>query len=421
MTTKRTDWISVIEASYSLDGSHQEWLDNLYDCVRPLLDPGMGSSAWIFHCMPTAFRLGEHTTRAPRFLNALNRAGHGVAPEEWFDLTYRGGHTVGTASELIYPRLPDRKRVFLGLTRGRSKDLFMAGGQSGTGFGVAFGVLLRDQRFPTAMERKRWPRIGAHLGAALRLRGVARGIGLESPQIEAILDSGGTMHDGRTEATATLARDNLREAVRRIERTRTTAGRSDPDAAMDQWEGLVDGRWSLADRFDTDGRRFVVAIRNDPAYPDPRGLTRRERQVAELVGLGRSAKEIAYTLGVSDAAVTNCTARAQEKLGLSSRAELAVFFAQNGLRRKLAEVTIAGERLLVGAYPLVDERRVANLTVAERDVVVHLIAGSTNRDIARRRGSSERTIANQLQSIFRKLGARSRGELAARLHSAPVH
>lgn len=175
------------------------------------------------------------------------------------------------------------------------------------------------------------------------------------------------------------------------------------------------GRWSLVDKFDTDGKRFVVAIRNDPAYRDPRGLTRRERQIAELVGLGRTTKQISYALGVSDAAVTNCLAGAQHKLGLCSRSELAAFFAQNGLRRKLAEVAVAEEKLLVGAYPLVDERLVANLTAAEREIVVHLVSGSTNGDIARRRGSSERTVANQVQSIFRKLGARSRSELASRL------
>ena len=88
---------------------------------------------------------------------------------------------------------------------------------------------------------------------------------------------------------------------------------------MESWEGLVDGRWSLVDRFDTDGRRFVVAVKNDPAHPDPRGLTTREREIAEFVGLGRSTKQIGYTLGVSLSAVTNLTAQAQEKLGLSSR------------------------------------------------------------------------------------------------------
>ena len=417
MTLRRTDWVALIEASYSLEGSDRQWLDGLFDCAEPLLDRGMGCAAWTFRCTPATFRLGELSTRGSTFSKAVCRAGHALAPDKWFDLTYRMGHAVGTASQLIYPHLPYRNGIFQRLTADRSTDLFMTGGVSATGLGVAFGVLLRSQRNATAMERKRWQQISAHLGAGLRLRAATRNLVMESPGVEAVLDSGGTMHHGREDATANPARENLREAVRCIERARANAGRLDPDAAMDRWEALVSGRWSLVDRFDTDGKRFVVAIKNDPAHPDPRGLTPRERQVAELVGLGRSTKEIGYTLGISNAAVTNCTARAEEKLGLSSRTELVNFFAQYGLRRKLAEVAVCGERLLIGAYPLIDEQRVSGLTEAERDVVAHLIAGSTNADIAARRCSSEYTVANQLQSIFRKLEVRSRNELAVKLQA----
>jgi hypothetical protein len=61
---------------------------------------------------------------------------------------------------------------------------------------------------------------------------------------------------------------------------------------MDHWPGLTSGRSSLVDRFDSDGRRFVVAVKNDPEFPDPRGLTTRERQVCEFIGIGQSTKEI---------------------------------------------------------------------------------------------------------------------------------
>jgi DNA-binding NarL/FixJ family response regulator len=54
------------------------------------------------------------------------------------------------------------------------------------------------------------------------------------------------------------------------------------------------------------------------------------------------------------------------------------------------------------------------LTPAERQVVLAVLAGFSNADIAQARGSSPRTVANQLAAIFRKLGVRSRAELAAR-------
>lgn len=57
------------------------------------------------------------------------------------------------------------------------------------------------------------------------------------------------------------------------------------------------------------------------------------------------------------------------------------------------------------------------LTPSERDVVERLVRGASNRAIARARGTSERTIANQLQRIYRKHGVYSRAELVALLSS----
>jgi DNA-binding NarL/FixJ family response regulator len=84
---------------------------------------------------------------------------------------------------------------------------------------------------------------------------------------------------------------------------------------------------------------------------------------------------------------------------------------------QLTEIAVAGERLLVGAYPLIDERWIKDLTESERQVTAQILAGSTNADIASRRDVSEHTVANQVQAIFRKLEVRSRGELAVRLQA----
>ena len=46
-----------------------------------------------------------------------------------------------------------------------------------------------------------------------------------------------------------------------------------------------------------------------------------------------------------------------------------------------------------------------------------LMQGATNMAIATKRGTAERTIANQAQSIYHKLGVRSRAQLAAVLGS----
>jgi DNA-binding CsgD family transcriptional regulator len=70
--------------------------------------------------------------------------------------------------------------------------------------------------------------------------------------------------------------------------------------------------------------------------------------------------------------------------------------------------------LAILSYPL-PEASLEQLTPAERDVVRRALAGAGNKEIAWARGTSLRTIANQLTSAYRKLGVTSRRELAARL------
>lgn len=67
---------------------------------------------------------------------------------------------------------------------------------------------------------------------------------------------------------------------------------------------------------------------------------------------------------------------------------------------------------LVLSLPL---RVPCELTEAEADVAQMATAGLTEHEIAQRRGVSRKTVHNQLQSIYRKLGVRDRAQLAQRL------
>jgi DNA-binding NarL/FixJ family response regulator len=60
------------------------------------------------------------------------------------------------------------------------------------------------------------------------------------------------------------------------------------------------------------------------------------------------------------------------------------------------------------------ERACAALTRAERSVLELLAAGASNAQIAGARGSSVRTVANQVASLLKKLAAGSRFELVRR-------
>jgi DNA-binding NarL/FixJ family response regulator len=81
------------------------------------------------------------------------------------------------------------------------------------------------------------------------------------------------------------------------------------------------------------------------------------------------------------------------------------------------ELEVGGEALVIVSAPLHEVEPDRALTRAERAVARDAAAGLSNAEIARRRKRAVRTVANQLASIYRKLGVASRAELAARMHA----
>ena len=76
---------------------------------------------------------------------------------------------------------------------------------------------------------------------------------------------------------------------------------------------------------------------------------------------------------------------------------------------------VGDEELVVLTMPALSTQTLLQLSSAERDVLALTLGGQSNASIARARGTAARTVANQLSSIFRKLGVVSRAELVARL------
>jgi len=84
-----------------------------------------------------------------------------------------------------------------------------------------------------------------------------------------------------------------------------------------------------------------------------------------------------------------------------------------GLRA--SRVEIDGEELAVFSFPLPPPTLPESLSAAERDVAIAVLEGLSNSEIAASRGTSARTVANQVASLLRKLGVRSRAEAVAAL------
>jgi len=187
---------------------------------------------------------------------------------------------------------------------------------------VNFG-LTRCMRL-TAPERMRWSRVATHVAAGMRLRQKVA----EAATPEAVLRPDGRVEHAEPAAQPKAAREALRTAARSVDRARSRLRREDADAALELWKGLFAGRWSLVDRFESDGRRYILARRNDPDAPGHAALSRRESQVASFAAKGHGNKLIAYELGLAVSTVANHLATACRKLGLRSRLELSAMLAQ---------------------------------------------------------------------------------------------
>jgi DNA-binding CsgD family transcriptional regulator len=98
--------------------------------------------------------------------------------------------------------------------------------------------------------------------------------------------------------------------------------KGDADEALRRWPPLTRARWTLVDRFERNGAKYIVARENQSQVRGLASLSDRERQVAAYLAIGQSTKETAYALGISDATVRVLLARAASKLGVRTRADL---------------------------------------------------------------------------------------------------
>ena len=125
-------------------------------------------------------------------------------------------------------------------------------------------------------------------------------------------------------------------------------------------------------------------------------LSRRERQVATALQIGMGDKAIAHSLGLSNSAVAEYTARLRRKLGCLPGEELLALHGIGGT-----------------AEPALRLRLLERLTPAEHLVACSLVTGLSYDQIARERGTSSRTVASQVAAVFRKVGVSGRREFVA--------
>jgi DNA-binding CsgD family transcriptional regulator len=173
-----------------------------------------------------------------------------------------------------------------------------------------------------------YQRMAFHLAAAYRCRRRLRSDSAGGARVdtsagaEAVLDSAGKVVHAEGLAKSRAVQETLKTAAQQFDRARTRGAGEDPREGIRAHRPLVDARWTLVDAREPGGKRYVVARENQAQVGGLRSLTERERQVVAFLALGRTTKEIAYTLGISDSTTRVLLARAASKLRVRTREEL---------------------------------------------------------------------------------------------------
>ena len=234
-------------------------------------------------------------------------------------------------------------------------------------------------------DRQLLVQVALHIEAGLRLR--VR----PNDQLAILRPDGRLLHaDGSARDLQT--RERLAHHVGLVERSRTRRARQQAES-VDAWSALVAGRWGLVERHEPGGSRHYAVLETTRGR-HLHALTELETHAVELSARGLSGKSVAYALGVAPSAVSRHLAAAALKLGVQSRTDLV---------RMVARLLRSGPvRELAGS-----------LTRSEMDVLSLVRLGWSNAKIAKQRGRSEHTIANQIAALLFKLEVPSRRALAA--------
>jgi DNA-binding CsgD family transcriptional regulator len=324
----KPDALGVVEAAYTPDVSHSVWLGRLVRAAAPHLDRGDGVVGFAFDATDaTSIELGK-----PVFAGAerpiwrgMQDATRGLSPRG-VRRTYLGTRPFGSVAQ----RFTGKTRpIFLELSRRCYRpcgftDLLVLHVVDATQRGCVLAAPTREAHFASRKEIVLWSRIAAHVRSAHRLQlCMLSGEGsLLDASPEAILSPSGKVEHAVGPARDRDAREALRRAAKAMDRARTAAVRVEPERALELWDELVAGRWSLIDRFDSDGRRYLVAHRNDAHVARLMSLTPREREVVTAALRGRANKVIAQELSVSESTVSEHLSIALAKLNQRSLAAL---------------------------------------------------------------------------------------------------
>jgi DNA-binding NarL/FixJ family response regulator len=266
----------------------------------------------------------------------------------------------------------------------------MANIGDGSGLYLMFGSRCVREWLPAQLHY--FHELAQHLAVAWRIRKALKG---SEPVVSPRPSDPPVTNAGEALRLVALAQDRLRNG-------HVSVGQS-------LWPELLAGRWSLLDGFTSGGMRYLIAYKN-PEGARLRALHDRERAVLELALAGHSGKWIAFELRLSESTVARTLRTALRRIGAVDTAPLVG--VQNARFEPLEGVAPGIDLAVARLAPATTS---VGLSDAERAVVSGILGGKRIAAIARERGTSPRTVSNQIASVYKKLGVSSRREVIALL------
>ena len=195
------------------------------------------------------------------------------------------------------------------------------------------------------------------------------------------------------------------------------------------WEMLTEGRARNVDAFATADRHYLV-IELLPAAENGDHSQLSHAKSLQLYFLGTRQKVLAMELDRRHSTLTAGLNACLSAMGFDSRAAHspallpAAAIAAAGLSQvvhaRLTPFVNGDKHLAAVSIPRLEGRHAQRFTAAELDIVRYLVDGTSYQQIAQKRKTSIRTVANQAASAFRKINVSGRIELLLKLASEPV-
>jgi DNA-binding CsgD family transcriptional regulator len=327
-----SDLLDIVEAAYSESGDHKDWLTGLARAAEPHLKDGWGVSA--FHLDADARVLAQCAAGVPTsevehaYAQGERLLPSGDAQQQMLRTLRDAGPIASIVTAIGEPTAEHDPALLRTIAQPRgANDVLCVIADTLEHEFIGICSLQRERWVSTERSRSLWSRVSAHVGAGLRMRRKA------APESDIVATPGGRIEHAAAFANQPRALEAIRQAVRSSEQARGSLRHDDIDHALELWQALVSGRWSLVDHFDSDGRRYILARENEPNPDGPQQLTPRQRTAVKLRARGHSLKFISYELGLSVPTVSLELREALRVLGVRSVLELGAIFAPASSRK----------------------------------------------------------------------------------------